>query len=122
MKFLHDLPRFKPACRLTEAKVPFGMSSPIWPLTVTRPDFVGCLNCRWLPRVTTSTQPCCSSRRMTSRTFTDLGYQIEQEIGQRSLDSTSAPYDAPVKLRRGLARPWRSQGLCRGLRYTEPGA
>ena len=33
-----------PACRLTEAKVPLGMSSPNAPLTVTRPGFVGCLN------------------------------------------------------------------------------
>ena len=32
-----------PACRLTEAKVPLGMSSPKAPLTVTRPGFVGCL-------------------------------------------------------------------------------
>lgn len=30
-----------PACRLTEAKVPLGMSSPNAPLTVTRPGFVG---------------------------------------------------------------------------------
>lgn len=53
LDFLHDSPRFNPACRLTDANVPLGMSSPRLPLTVTRPGFTGCLNCRWLPRVTT---------------------------------------------------------------------
>src|SRR4030042_1126432 len=34
---------------------------------VTRPGLFGCLYCRWLPRVLTNTQPCPSSRRITSR-------------------------------------------------------
>lgn len=75
-KLPHVFPRFRPACRLTDANVPLGMSSPKLPLTVTRPAFVGCLNCRWLPRVTTSIQPSCSSSRITSRTFTPQSYQI----------------------------------------------
>ncbi|MEX1130291.1 MAG: hypothetical protein WD227_11120 [Vicinamibacterales bacterium] len=40
----HDFPIFNPACRFTDANVPFGMSSPSPPLTVTRPGFVGCVN------------------------------------------------------------------------------
>jgi hypothetical protein len=40
----HDFGTFNPACRLTDASVPLGMSSPRLPLTVTRPGFVGCLN------------------------------------------------------------------------------
>ena len=40
----HDLSPLSPACRLTEPNVPLGISSPKWPLTVTRPDLVGCLN------------------------------------------------------------------------------
>src|SRR5213078_4267114 len=39
----HDLSPLSPAWRLTDASVPFGMSSPSWPLTVTRPGLVGCL-------------------------------------------------------------------------------
>lgn len=41
---LHERSPLRPAWRLTEASVPFGISSPRWPLTVTRPGFVGCLN------------------------------------------------------------------------------
>jgi RHS repeat-associated protein len=43
---LHGLGPFQPACRLTDANVPFGISSPRWPLIVTRPGRRGCLNCR----------------------------------------------------------------------------
>ena len=44
LKCFHDFDPLNPACRFTEANVPFGMSSPRLPLTVTRPVFVGCLN------------------------------------------------------------------------------
>lgn len=47
----HDLAPFRCACRFTDARVPFGMSSPRPPLTVTRPSLDECLNCRWLPAV-----------------------------------------------------------------------
>ena len=57
-----------------DANVPFGMSSPSCPLTVTRPGFVGCLNCRWLPLVITRIHPSSSSIRITSRTFTLAPY------------------------------------------------
>ncbi len=40
----HDVVPFRPACRFTDANVPFGISSPSAPLTVTRPGFVACLN------------------------------------------------------------------------------
>src|SRR5262249_13992805 len=40
----HYVYPFNPACRLTDAKVPLGISSPRLPLTVTRPDLMGCLN------------------------------------------------------------------------------
>src|SRR5262245_7996858 len=40
----HDFDSFNSACRLTDASVPFGMSSPKLPLIVTRPRFTGCLN------------------------------------------------------------------------------
>src|SRR5262249_49744193 len=43
-KLGHAYPRLNPAWRLTEAKVPLGMSSPRLPLTVTRPGLLGCLN------------------------------------------------------------------------------
>lgn len=64
----------RPACRMTDANVPFGMSSPWPPLTVTRPGFTGCLNWRWLPFVTTRTHPSSSSILMTSRTFIPQSY------------------------------------------------
>ena len=66
----HALAPFRCACRLTDARVPFGMSSPRPPLTVTRPGLDECLNCRWLPTVVTKTHPSRSSMRITSRTFT----------------------------------------------------
>src|SRR5262249_47556862 len=60
-KLFHDLAPFRPACRLTEASVPLGISSPKLPLTVTRPGFLSCLNWRWLPRVSTWIHPSRSS-------------------------------------------------------------
>ncbi len=75
----HGSPRFNPAWRRTEPNVPLGMSSPGWPLTVTRPGLVGCLNWRWLPFVTTRTHPSCTRRRITSRTFTPCTLSDEPE-------------------------------------------
>ena len=46
LTFSHGFSRLSLACRFTEASVPFGMSSPGFPLTVTRPGLSGCLNCR----------------------------------------------------------------------------
>jgi hypothetical protein len=66
----HALAPFMCAWRFTDARVPFGMSSPKPPLTVTRPGLDGCLNCRWLPTVVTKAHPSRSSMRITSRTFT----------------------------------------------------
>ena len=66
----HGLVPFRCACRFTDARVPFGMSSPRPPLTVTRPDLDECLNCRWLTTVVTRTHPSRSSIRITSQTFT----------------------------------------------------
>ena len=61
----------KPACLRMLFKVPGASSSLGLPGTVTRPDLVGCLNCRWLPRVTTRYQPSSPSIRSISATFTD---------------------------------------------------
>ena len=44
-------------------------SSPGWPGTVTRPDFSGWRNWRWLPRVATWYQPSRSTIRIASLTF-----------------------------------------------------
>src|SRR5688572_8547588 len=49
--------------------VPGARSSLGCPATVTRPGFVGCLNCMWLPRVATSNHPSSRSSRKTSRNF-----------------------------------------------------
>jgi hypothetical protein len=48
------------------------MSNPDVLETVTVPDFVGCLNCLWLPLVRASCQPSLSSILITSLTFTTL--------------------------------------------------
>ena len=66
----HGLVPLRCACRFTDARVPFGISSPRPPLTVTRPGLDECLNWRWLPTVVTRTHPSRSSIRITSRTFT----------------------------------------------------
>lgn len=36
----------RPACLRMAFNVPGGMSTPVFPATVTVPGFVGCLNCR----------------------------------------------------------------------------
>jgi hypothetical protein len=46
--------------------VPIGISRLGWG-TVTRPGFVGCLNCTWLPSCATSYQPSCLKRCITTR-------------------------------------------------------
>ena len=45
-------------------------SSDRLPATVTRPGFVGCLSCRWLPRVATISHPSAARSWRISRTFT----------------------------------------------------
>ena len=47
------------------------MSSLIFPAMVTRPDFVGCLYCLWLPFVRTILHPSWSKIFMISRIFTN---------------------------------------------------
>jgi hypothetical protein len=49
LECLHHFCSFRPACRFTDPNVLLAISSPRSPLTVTRPGFVECLNCRWLP-------------------------------------------------------------------------
>ncbi|MCF3578492.1 hypothetical protein L2E80_25250, partial [Planktothrix agardhii 1812] len=48
---------------------PGAKSSDGLPGTVTRPDFTGCLNCRWLHLVLAKYQPSSSSRLIISFTF-----------------------------------------------------
>ena len=50
--------------------VPGAKSCDGLPAMVTRPGFLGCLYCRWLPRVATCSQPSASINSMASRTFT----------------------------------------------------
>jgi hypothetical protein len=50
--------------------VPGAKSSLSFPATVTRPGFVGCSNCRWLPRVAIITQPSSANIRRTILIFT----------------------------------------------------
>src|SRR5262245_23260415 len=47
-----------------------GKSFDSLPETVTRPGLVGCLNCRWLPRIATTAQSSFFRSRIISRTFT----------------------------------------------------
>lgn len=58
-----------PACLSMLRKVSSFKSSDGFPATVTLPGSLGCLYCRWLPLVLTSTQPALSSNRITSATF-----------------------------------------------------
>src|SRR5262245_49331575 len=50
-------------------RVPLGTSSEGCPATVTRPGLVGCFNRRWLPFVTTTSQPASASILSRSRAF-----------------------------------------------------
>src|SRR5262245_15776207 len=63
----------QPACLKMLANVPGGRVSLSLPDTVTRPGFVGCLNCRWPPLDLTCTQPSERSLRSTSLTFIPRG-------------------------------------------------
>ena len=58
-----------PACLSTLFNVPGETSWLGWPAIVTLPFLVGCLYCRWLPRVTTRYQPSSWINLMISRTF-----------------------------------------------------
>jgi hypothetical protein len=54
----HISPHFlSPACLRILFSVPGAKSSLGFPATVTRPSFVACLNCLWLPRVAIRSQP-----------------------------------------------------------------
>src|SRR5262245_3976406 len=68
----HDFVSFSPACFNMLLSVPGAKSSDGLPAMVTRPGLVGCLYCRWLPRVATRAQPSASIRLMASRTFTAI--------------------------------------------------
>lgn len=50
-------------------RVPGAKSWEGLPATVTRPGFLGCRSCRWLPRRATSVQPSSFNIRRTARTF-----------------------------------------------------
>src|SRR5262245_2967112 len=93
---LHGVGPFHPACRLTDAKVPFGISSPRWPLIVTRPGLSECLNCRWLPFDVTSVQPSASRSRITSRTFTRRRYHSRRGASVSGSPWWQAPPHKPT--------------------------
>ena len=67
---------FRSDCLRILFNVPGARSSLGFPATVTRPPFVGCLNCLWLPRVATSIHPSSLSIRSTSLTFIGSEYQF----------------------------------------------
>lgn len=92
LQLSHVLPRLRPACRIAEASVPLGMSSPRWPHTVTRPGLAGCLDCRWLPSVMTKRHPSASSRRITSRTFTGTAYQASRNLARQAGSARACRY------------------------------
>jgi hypothetical protein len=69
-----DLHFFKPDCFRILLSVPDAKSSLGLPATVTRPGLVGCLNCRWLPRVACKYQPSSCNKRRTSDTFITEAY------------------------------------------------
>ncbi len=63
-------PSLSPACLKIQFHV-FGFkSSRPCPATVTRPDLTGCLYCRWLPQILTSSHPSSSIILVASRTLT----------------------------------------------------
>src|SRR5437870_10592218 len=68
-RITHQRCSLKPACFKMLFRVPGATSSDSLPATVTRPGFLGCLYCRWLPLVATRNQPSASISLITSRTF-----------------------------------------------------
>src|SRR5580700_6974017 len=98
-------------------RVPGAKSSDGLPATVTRPDFSGCLNCRWLPRVATRYQPSASKSLMTSRTFT-LDYPWEAcplgQYGIRTSAGSNQTIWALVELRGFVSRLTRGPMDVRG--------
>lgn len=60
---------FHPACFHILFRRNWLRTSLCWPLTVTLPFFVGCLNWRWSPAVLTRYQSSSSSSLMTSFTL-----------------------------------------------------
>src|SRR3990170_2899207 len=60
----------RPACFSMAFNVPGGTSRLGLPATVTVPGLLGCLYCRWLPRVRASRHPSSVSNRISSPTFT----------------------------------------------------
>jgi len=69
-----DLHFFKTDCFRILLSVPDAKSSLGLPDTVTRPGLIGCLNCRWLPRVACKYQPSSCNNRRTSDTFITEAY------------------------------------------------
>ena len=92
-----------PACRRMLFSVPGARSSFGCPATVTRPGFVGCLYCRWLPFWATMIQPSSSIIRRTSRTVTTMcsvGYsKIFWLIADERSDSPSRRDGASTRSR-----------------------
>ena len=75
--------------------------------TVTRPGFVGCVNCQWLPFVATCTQPSCWSIRMSLLLSRSNSHSLLCiNIHKASLLNNSPPRK-PI-IRRFAAKPRRS--------------
>lgn len=99
--------RSSPACLRILFKVPAARSSPGFPAIVTKPAFPGCLNCRWLPRVLTRTQPSSVISLRTSLTFTTWIIDWRRELRKHTIARRrSRPQSAPSRTQEH--RPGRS--------------
>src|SRR5919198_2895820 len=81
-------------------------SSEFLPATVTRPGFVGCFSCLWLPRVVTIFHPSCARSWRTSRTFRGArGFSPNQaveslpDVGERVREQVAVRVERDVDRR-----------------------
>src|SRR5437667_3564068 len=79
----HRHPHFsflRPACLSMAFNVPGGTSRLGLPATVTVPGLLGCLSCRWLPRVRASCHPSSARSRSSSPTFTPPRHRSRSRV------------------------------------------
>ena len=95
------------------------MSSPRFPLTVTRPVLLACLNWRWLPSWLTSAQPSSSRSRITSRTFTRRRYHNRHGQHQRAENYRVLALELRGLTYFGVDR-WRDMQLSTGATNRSP--
>jgi len=89
---LHDSHSLSCACLRMLFSVPGARSSLGFPATVTRPFFVGCLNCRWLPLVAAKYQPSFCKSRITSRTLAAKIISLQSRPAKQTPHATYSGY------------------------------